>query len=357
MSEHHSVIIVGAGLSGLYCAWQLQQKQQDVILLEARNRTGGRILSTDYKNSLFDMGPAWVWPHLQPRLNPLMKNLNLETFIQYTSGAMLYEKKPNEIEHYNGQSSHSESYRISGTSQQLIETLQSRLPESDIHLNTLVQSINKENMEVKTIRDGKTFHYTADNIILALPPRLIQQNITFNPPIAEEMTNIWKSTPTWMSGHCKIMFIYDKPFWRDKHLSGEVFSHCGPLSEIYDASPSSEEYYALSAFVGLNVHQRKQLDKNRLIDSSMAQLQRLFGDESQNTCDIQLKDWSLDENTTTEIDLISPMQHPQYPEDAPRHFWDEKVMLAGTEVAREHGGYLEGAIESADEAISILSKP
>ena len=85
----------------------------------------------------------------------------------------------------------------------------------------------------------------------------------------------------------------------------------------------------------------------------MTQLQRLFGDESQNTCDIQLKDWSLDENTTTESDLTSPMQHPQYPEDAPRHFWDEKVMLAGTEVAREHGGYLEGAIESADEAISI----
>ena len=43
MSEHHSVIIIGAGLSGLYTAWRLQQKKQDVVLLEARERTGGRI--------------------------------------------------------------------------------------------------------------------------------------------------------------------------------------------------------------------------------------------------------------------------------------------------------------------------
>ncbi|RDH86068.1 MAG: amine oxidase [endosymbiont of Galathealinum brachiosum] len=352
MSEHHSVIIIGAGLSGLYSAWQLQQKQQDVILLEARNRAGGRIFSADYKNSRFDMGPAWVWPHLQPRLNQLMKNLDLDTFKQHTSGAMLYEKNPDEIEHYTGQSSHSESYRIAGASQQLIETLQNKLPESGIHLNTLVQSINKDDMSIYTIRDGKKFQYTANKIILALPPRLIQQNIDFTPAIPEEISNIWKSIPTWMSGHCKIMFIYEKPFWRDNNLSGEVFSHYGPLSEIYDGSPSSEEYYALTAFVGLNAHQRKQVDKERLIESCMKQLQRLFGDESQNTCDIQLKDWSLDENTTAEIDLTSPMQHPQYPEDAPRHFWGGKVILTGTEFAREHGGYLEGAIESADEAIS-----
>jgi len=353
MSEHHSVIIVGAGLSGLYCAWQLQQQQQDVILLEARERTGGRILSADYKNSHFDMGPAWVWPQLQPRLNQLTTQLDLEIFKQYTAGTKLYEKNPNEIEHYNGQSSHSESYRIKGGSHQLIEALLTKIPQSNIHLNTIVKEINNDDLKIHTIRDGKQVHYTADKIILALPPRLILKNITFNPLIPEEFTNTWKNTPTWMSGHCKIIFIYDRPFWRENELSGEVFSHYGPLSEIYDASPESEEYFALTSFVGLNSHQRKQIDEKRLIDSSIAQLQRLFGDESKNVSDIQIKDWSLDEHTTTDIDLNSPMQHPQYPEDIPKHFWNKKLILAGTEVAREHGGYLEGAIESADEAITI----
>ncbi len=35
--------------------------------------------------------------------------------------------------------------------------------------------------------------------------------------------------------------------------------------------------------------------------------------------------------------------------------WDEQIILAGSEVAREHGGYIEGALESAEEAIQILS--
>lgn len=45
MTEHHSVIIIGAGLSGLCTAWKLHQQQQDVLLFEARERTCGRILS------------------------------------------------------------------------------------------------------------------------------------------------------------------------------------------------------------------------------------------------------------------------------------------------------------------------
>jgi len=353
MNEHHSVIIIGAGLSGLYAAWKLQQKLQDVILLEARDRTGGRILSAYFDNSHFDMGPAWVWPQLQPRLNQLTTQLDLKIFKQYSTGTMLYEKNPNEIERYNGQSSHSQSYRIKGGSYQLIESLLTKIPQSNIHLSTIVKEINKDKLEIHAIKNGQSIRYTADKIILALPPRLILENIIFNPAMPEDITNTWKNIPTWMSGHCKIIFIYDKPFWRTNSLSGEVFSHYGPLSEIYDACPESEEYYALTSFVGLNSHQRKKIDVKRLIDSSMAQLQRLFGDESKNVSDIQIKDWSLDEYTTTDLDLTSPMQHPQYPEDIPKHFWDKKLILAGTEVAREHGGYLEGAIESADEAITV----
>jgi len=34
---------------------------------------------------------------------------------------------------------------------------------------------------------------------------------------------------------------------------------------------------------------------------------------------------------------------------------NKKIILAGTEFARENAGYLEGALESADEALSLLS--
>ena len=354
MSEHHNIIIIGAGLSGLYTAWQLQQKQHDVIVLETRDRTGGRILSAEYdKTCRFDMGPAWVWPALQPRLQQLITHLNLNVFKQFTSGDMLHEVTSTEIERHSGQSSHSQSYRIAGGCQSLIDVLQSNISPSCIHLNTCVQSIHQTDRCIDAIRDGKPYEYTANKIILALPPRLAQQNISFDPPFSKGITEALGDIPTWMSAHCKIVFIYEKPFWREQNLSGEVFSHYGPLSEIYDATPVTEEYYALTSFVGLNAQQRNLMSHEQLIETCMVQLQRLFGEDSKNILDIKIKDWSQDKNTSTSADLDSPMQHPQYPEPLPRSFWNKKLILAGTEVARQHGGYLEGALESADEAIFL----
>jgi len=356
MTEHHKIIIIGAGLSGLYTAWHLQKKQPDVLLLEARSRVGGRILSCQQNNSRFDMGPAWVWPQLQPRLQQLTQQLNLKLFKQFTDGDMLYEKSITETERYSAQSSHAESYRIEGGSQSVTDALQSQLPASAIHLNTVVTSIEKSPLCVHTLRDGKRFTYSADKIILALPPRLFVQNIKFTPNFCSETTAAFNSIATWMSGHSKMVFIYDKPFWREKDLSGEVFSHYGPLSEIYDGSPADESFYALTSFVGVSAQQRSQIETQQLINACMAQLQRLFGNESENVKDVKMQDWAQEEFTTAALDLTSPMQHPQYAENMPRVFWEGRMILAGTEVAREHGGYLEGALESADEAIRFCDK-
>src|ERR1700693_1842450 len=39
------VIIAGAGLAGLGCAWELNKRGHDVVVLEASNRTGGHVLT------------------------------------------------------------------------------------------------------------------------------------------------------------------------------------------------------------------------------------------------------------------------------------------------------------------------
>ena len=316
MNKHHSVIIVGAGLSGLYLAWRLHQRVVDVVVLEARDRVGGRILSNcidDNIENSFDMGPAWVWPQYQQRLKRLTEELGIKRFKQFTDGEMLYEADLHNIQRYGGSSSHAESYRIEGGCRALTDALQSQIPDACIQLDTRVDFIDGSTLSLQALTNEKLCLYTAEKIILAMPPRLIQQSIAITPQLPQEISDLWESIPTWMAGHCKIVFIYAKPFWREQGLSGEAFSRYGPLTEIYDASPASESYFALTSFVGINALQRRKISAEQLIKLSLDQLQRLFGVKSLNTIDIQLQDWSKELFTSSEMDISKGASHPHYP--------------------------------------------
>ena len=55
------VCVVGAGYAGLTAAYRLKQAGRNVIVLEARNRVGGRSLSADVKGGgWIDLGGQWV---------------------------------------------------------------------------------------------------------------------------------------------------------------------------------------------------------------------------------------------------------------------------------------------------------
>lgn len=83
------VVIVGAGATGLTAATRLQRAGLSVIVLEARDRVGGR-LHTDFVNGqMFEIGGQWVSPD-QTALLEAIDELGLETYSRYREGDSIY---------------------------------------------------------------------------------------------------------------------------------------------------------------------------------------------------------------------------------------------------------------------------
>jgi putrescine oxidase len=85
----HDTVIIGGGVTGLVAAWRLAEAGQDVVVLEARDRVGGRLRSEEHDGSLFEIGGQWVSPD-QDALVGLLDELGLRTYARYREGESLY---------------------------------------------------------------------------------------------------------------------------------------------------------------------------------------------------------------------------------------------------------------------------
>jgi monoamine oxidase len=71
-------VVVGGGFAGLIAARELRKAGLDVVVLEARNRLGGRTWTADYRGLPLEMGGAWVhW--LQPYVLTELRRYGLAT--------------------------------------------------------------------------------------------------------------------------------------------------------------------------------------------------------------------------------------------------------------------------------------
>lgn len=83
-SDEVQVVVVGAGLSGLVAARELQRRGVDVVVLEAADRVGGRAMSeTSALGSRLDVGGQWIG-HDHDRVKELAAELELRAYPMHT---------------------------------------------------------------------------------------------------------------------------------------------------------------------------------------------------------------------------------------------------------------------------------
>ena len=90
------VAVVGAGLAGLTAARQLRRAGKTVVVLEARDRVGGRTLTRTVRGVPVDVGGQWIktkpsaYGFAQERITRLAAELGVRTFPTYFEGDNVY---------------------------------------------------------------------------------------------------------------------------------------------------------------------------------------------------------------------------------------------------------------------------
>jgi monoamine oxidase len=80
------VCVIGGGFAGLTAALRLKQTGRSVVLLEARDRVGGRTFTEVRADGAWiDRGGAWIGPG-QDRIHALMQEFGVSSFKQYVDG-------------------------------------------------------------------------------------------------------------------------------------------------------------------------------------------------------------------------------------------------------------------------------
>lgn len=352
------VAIIGGGLAGLCAGKLLHSAGINFLLLEARERLGGRILSVDQNGSPsedgFDLGPSWFWPEMQPATAAVVKDLGLDTFPQHSEGDVIFQRMSRETPwRYRPTQQEPRSMRIAGGAGTLVRSLEKEFPRERILLGARVEHVklgSTYSTLTYSMTDGAEQGIVAEQVIAAIPPRLLAE-ISFSPSMDAAAIDRWRATPTWMAPHAKFFAVYDRPFWREAGLSGTAQSLAGPLAEIHDATTASGKA-ALFGFPAVGADARLAMGDAALKRACLDQLARLFGPEALEPQATLLKDWAADPLTATAQDQ-SGGGHP----DASAGpwvtgAWRQRLSLGGSETSPVEPGYMAGAVVAAELAVT-----
>jgi monoamine oxidase len=183
--------------------------------------------------------------------------------------------------------------------------------------------------------------------VVAVPPNLAGR-IEYTPALPALRDGLTQRMA--MGATMKCMATYDKPFWRDRGLSGEVACTGGPMTVVFDNSPADGSSGALLGFVvGRPAREwgaRPAEERRRAVLAAFA---RFFGPRAAEPTGYVEQDWSTEPwtggcPTGTMAPGVMSIYGPALRAPVGRLHW------AGTETATEYCGYMEGAVEAGERA-------
>ncbi|MEM7415330.1 MAG: NAD(P)/FAD-dependent oxidoreductase [Gemmatimonadota bacterium] len=348
MTPTAHTVVIGAGVSGLATARTLQAAGVDVVVLEARDRVGGRLRSVPLGDAGVDLGATWFWAN-EPRVVALVEEFGLATHAQHLAGDALYQI-PGVVQRIAGNPIDGPAWRLSAGTQRLAEALAECLDEGTVRLEHVVSAIRAVDGLLSV--EGSFGSIEGRHVVVALPPVLAVHALDFDPPLPESTRAIAGQVPVWMGSMTKVVIRYATPFWRERGLAGAVMSHAGPMREMHDMSGPAGDPAALFGFAPPLHPQAPTVSE----DAVRRQLTELFGADAPEPVDVAITDWRMERFTTppgaVSLQSYETYGHPVFQTPT----WEGRLHWSSTETSRDFPGHIEGALSAAARtAEAILS--
>ncbi len=339
--ESVDVVVIGAGPSGMHAARHLCEAGRSVVVLEARDRVGGRMFSPGG----LDVGPSWFWSN-EPRINGLVDAFGLTAFPQHLSGDAMFQNAEG-VQRMQGNQIDAPSRRLRGGMQMLAGGMADALADGVLRLGERVTSIQLRSEGLVVASSGGD--WAAPSVIVALPPATAIGSIEFDEQLDPDVRRMAEKTPVWMGQMTKVVARYDHPFWREEGLAGSAFSYVGPMRELHDMSGPDGDPAAIFGFAQPQPGQPAPTE-----GEVVAQLVELFGPLAAEPAELLIQDWRSEELTSPkgveQLTLYQFFGHPlfQTPALGGRLHW------ASTETSVVTPGHIEGALAAAERAVGAI---
>ncbi|MGG5316503.1 flavin monoamine oxidase family protein [Enterococcus sp. AZ072] len=440
MEKRYDVVIIGAGFAGLAAGLSLKKQGLETVILEARNRVGGRTETKWLEDGTqIDLGGQWLGP-TQDRMYELAEEYGVPTFpsqlfgkgqYHYLDGVhdqepaemlelfevideladqvnldhphqspnidtqdrmtlaswlslqaedeevagfvgrmlaggllasdagevslfqmLYYIKAGNGVQSLLGAKGGAQQDRIVGGLQAIAEKM------AQDYGSVLYQQVVKEvakTDEGYLVETRAGDQYSAVQVLIAVPPTVVNSKITFTPELP-----VWKkkTLQSILPGSAsKYHAVYDQPFWRESGLSGQRNMSKGLIIESLDNSLVDQKKGILTFFVyGIDSIQLSKLPKEEREARLIEELVKLYGEQARSPEHFITQDWNEEPFTNGCFSgHFTPGGFIKYGEFLQSEV--EGIHFAGTETATIWNGYFEGAVRSGErEAEKILAK-
>jgi monoamine oxidase len=205
------------------------------------------------------------------------------------------------------------------------------------------------------VRSSNGIVIEAKKVILSIASPLYK-TVQFTPPLPAQKQRL--ATENKLGYYAKMIFVFNKPWWRNAGLSGEIqFLDQGPILSSVDTSIPDDDQWSISCFiVGRRGLEWSQLSEAERRSSVWNQLRSAFEKVKLEAQQVQIAEpidildfeWTKQEFfhggpcPASPPGLLSSIDGSVVREPF------GNVHFIGTETALEWKGYMEGAVRSGD---------